>query len=193
VTATVEAGGAAAFDVAEAGQPTIAMEGAVEPAGAAPPGPGPVKRENKAQARFLSAEVLYGAAGNAGWLFSGPFFRVLEQGVHVGDDGVHAVLPAQRLRAAPGFRLPVAVIDGLFQMAAVFEMAHGRKAVLPTGVAALWWLARAPLDGEATACVRPSPNGEDGPVFDGVIRVAGQDVAIARGMVFRAIDAASRQ
>jgi len=186
VTATADADGAAAFEIAEAGQCDAAMEGRLEPAGATPPGKVPADT-NPAHARFLPGALLYGGAERPGWLFSGPFFRVLEQGVHVGGNGVRAALARERHSAAAGFRLPIAWIDGLFQMAAVIELANERPPVLPTGLAELWWSGDVPAEREATAVVRPRA-GSGAPVFDGAIYVAGRPVVIAREMVFGVVE-----
>lgn len=85
-----------------------------------------------------------GLYGPGGFLFSGPVFQVLTDELKVGAATVCGQMRGSggpMYRAGKG-RMPAALVDGIFQMAAVFCHVHKLGSFLPTGVERLWWSGR---------------------------------------------------
>jgi len=93
------------------------------------------------QGKILQVLPAGGLYGTEGFLFSGPVFRVLKNELKIGAEMISARISSNGdpiYRTGRG-RIPVALIDGVFQMAAVFCHVHDLGSFLPTGVKSLWW------------------------------------------------------
>jgi acyl transferase domain-containing protein/NAD(P)-dependent dehydrogenase (short-subunit alcohol dehydrogenase family) len=85
--------------------------------------------------RTCSRADLY---GEKGILFSGPLFRVVETPLEIGDTCVRAMLQRKPGSASLPACIPATLIDGLFQMAAVYCLHHEGDPFLPTAIDCLW-------------------------------------------------------
>jgi acyl transferase domain-containing protein/NAD(P)H-dependent flavin oxidoreductase YrpB (nitropropane dioxygenase family)/acyl carrier protein len=139
---------------------------------------GPAVAEERAE-RSYSRSELYGPGAI---LFSGPTFQVLSE-VSIGPNGCTAfVAPGPFLPAdppAPAFRSLAAIIDGIFQMGALYCRHREWGAFLPVGADLIWaareTLNRDPLQASVT-CVEKG-EGSRG-VFDAAILSGGVPLVI---------------
>ena len=107
--------------------------------------------------KTLSSANLY---GEKGLLFSGPLFQVLNNDVKVYENTAQADLCNNSL---PVYKeniqssgLPIALIDGLLQMANLYCTSHNLGNYLPTGIDHLWWSGIECNDSTLEATVWPS-------------------------------------
>lgn len=140
----------------------------------------------------IGAEKLYGP-GNL--LFSGPTFQALKQNVRLSANGAGAILardcgriygPAGPAQAA----VPIATVDGLMQMCAVWLREKKHCLCLPAGVESLWWSGVFPC-GEVSARIkiRPPAGAEAGgdSVFDAEAESDGKTLFSIRGLAMRPV------
>jgi hypothetical protein len=142
--------------------------------GAAAP-PLPDQPSSGSLIRAYSHSDLYGKQGS---LFSGPLFQVLSGKVQVCRQGVSASLDSH---SKPVYRqpdnetltaqLPLAWIDGLFQMAALYCHALDQGTYLPTGIGRLWYRGVPSKRHPVRAWVWPVRSGRDSVqcAFNGLI------------------------